>query len=684
MRPSLLALTMVIFLVQAACRPAARETNQAEADSSANSTPASTAPIFTFVPPVSPTPRLPVSEGTALPSPEEPISAENAGQIVELARWGKGVITDAVQSNDGEWIAVASTLGVSILHSDTLEETIYFGTDASINSIVFSSNGETLVTGLNDNTIKVWKVANGILLDTFEYPVDEKAQAKKDYKDEVTGVALSPDGSLLLAGSTDGSVCLWEVSSGNLRSTYKNHTIGVSSVFFSPNGEAFFSSSWDGTVRMMNVSDGSLIRAFGSQLVVDAAISADGGTLVTYDYGLYASRGKIIVWDVASGKKLQTITEGDEYSSNWISRVALSPDGQFVAAAWRDHSAKTWSVSTGTPQNTFEDLQPEGGYYNVEFDVAFSPDGQSLLLAGSDSVGVWDLNKGTLLNSVKIKSEAVYDIALSPDGKMIGFVEGARAGFLHVTDGSLQSYEEDIRSSGSLEYLPDGTTIAISMYDETARLWPLSDQGVRKTFEFEKKEYISSITVSPDGELIAMGSSYPAGKVELRNITDGTLLRTLTLDSTYGYVGLAFSPDGEYLAASIPRHIGVFRVSDGKRINSLKGYGRLAFSPDNTLLAAATDDKTARVWAIPGGETVFELTDLPDNVLSVAFSPDGTLLALGEEDGTIQLILVSDGSQVESWRMHSQAVSDLVFSSDGSMLISSSYDGTIRVWGLKH
>jgi WD40 repeat protein len=687
MQRSLTVFVIVVGLfLQSSCGVAAEATLNPSQQPTPTSLPTYTQiPLPTFTPTVTPTPRLPVLSGTSMPPSSSPISTGNIDQIVELARWGKGVITDTAYSPDGTLLAIGSTLGISIYQVDTLDEKLYFETDARVNSVIFSPDGKTLVTGLDDNKVKIWSADDGTLLNTLQGHIDENA--KEDAEEpEITSVALSTDGNLLAAGSTDGTISLWQVSDNSLVNTLDNHNLAVSSVFFSPDGRAFFSASRDGTVRMMNISDGSLIQGFGAQSIVDATVSADGKTLAALNEAdnFFQTKRDIVLWDVESGKKLRSIQEGEEYSSNYISSIALSPDGQFVAGAWQNHTAKIWSIATGTPQNTFEDLKPKDGwYYLVAFTVTFSNDGKSLLLAGSNIFGIWDINKGTLLNSATTKSERVYDIALSPDGTMLGSVEGPNINLIRVANGGLQPYKEIIQSNNNIAFSPDGMTLITSMFDDTARLWPLSDEGMRRTVEMEKKAEVTGIAVSPEGTIIALGSTYPAGKVELRQISDGALLQILTLDSTFGPIWLVFSPDGKYLAASIYRHIAIFQVSDGKRIGSFKGYGSLAFSPDSTLLAGIPDEKTVNIWKVPGNETLSTFKELPAEVDSMAFSPDGSLLFMGMEDGMINVILMSDGTTLKSWKSHSEGVSDLLFSSDANMLFSSSFDGTIRAWGLK-
>ena len=637
-------------------------------------------PEPTFTPTVTPTPRLPVSLGTQMPAPGIAISAENLDQMVELARWGKGVITDAAYSPDGKLIAIATTLGVSVYQADTLEEKIYFETNASVNSLAFSPDGETIATGLNDNTMTTWNALDGTLLKSFESPKEETIKAEKE---EVTSVVFSPDGNLLAAGSSNGTVSLWQVSDASLVNTLKNHKLRVSSVFFSPDGQALFSASWDGKVNMVNLADGTFIRRFTGQSIIDAAISSDGKVLSAYDENAY----NLIVWDVETGKKLQTI-EGPVQYSFGSSDMALSPDGQLIAVGVHDHSAKIWSATSGAAQNTFEDLKPKEGWYYLEyFTVNFSPDNQSLLMAGSNILGIWDIKKGTLLKSTKIKSEEIHDITFSPDGQILASVEGPNINLWQFPDGSLRPSQEVMQSNRNIDFSPDGATLLASMFDNTARLWPLSEEGAKKSFQTDKQDNISAVAFSPDGHTLAI-ETLIRGTVELHQASDGSLIRSLPIGTTYGltngFGSVVFSSDGKYLAAALNNRARLFQVSDGKDLKSFKGDLRgIAFSPDTTLLAGGALDKTITVWKIPGGEPLFTLKDRPDAIWSVTFSPNGEFLVAGYVDGTIEVFLASDGTLLKSWKGHSQTVSDLIFTSDGKLLISSSHDGTIRMWGLK-
>ena len=71
----------------------------------------------------------------------------------------------------------------------------------------------------------------------------------------VYSVAFSLDGQVLASGSRDNTVKLWEVSSGGLLQTLEGHTESVDSVTFSPNGKLIASGGRDGTIRLWGVGE---------------------------------------------------------------------------------------------------------------------------------------------------------------------------------------------------------------------------------------------------------------------------------------------------------------------------------------------------------------------------------------------------------------------------------------------
>ena len=126
--------------------------------------------------------------------------------------------------------------------------------------------------------------------------------------------------------------------------------------------------------------------------VAGVAFSPDGNRLATASWDQTAK-----AWDEQSGKELLTLRG----HSNWVYGVAFSPDGKRLATAGRDGTAKVWEAQSG------KELLTLRGHLDAVRGVAFSPDGKRLATASADgTVQVYALDLRELLNLVAAASPA--------------------------------------------------------------------------------------------------------------------------------------------------------------------------------------------------------------------------------------------------------------------------------------
>jgi WD40 repeat protein len=154
--------------------------------------------------------------------------------------------------------------------------------------------------------------------------------------------------------------------------------------------------------------------------------------------------------------------------------------------------------------------------------------------------------------------------------------------------------------------------------------------------------------------------------------------------------GLAFSPDGKYLAASSnsvdpPGPVVLWNTADW----SVHGVHRPAggtidveFSPTSDRLAFASKSGKVGVLDVATGELVREIEAHTGAVYTVAFTPDGQQLASGGADGAIKLWNLADGALVRTFEGHVETVDGIAISPDGRLLASGGNDKTERLWDL--
>lgn len=245
----------------------------------------------------------------------------------------------------------------------------------------------------------------------------------------------------------------------------------------------------------------------------------------------------------------------------------------------------------------------------------------------------------------------------------------------------------------SVTFSPDGRTLASASLDpdsedENDRVWlwnvPAGDKVVSERvapIQAFSTFGSSNVAFSPDGQILAAGSEDDA--IRLWRLSDGQFINT----AEGGSADMAFSPDGKSLAAIsfFDSTVKLFDASDNrlKLVASLTEHTdavlNVTFSPDSKTLLSTSADNTVRLWDRSSG-TLLQV--LEDHVISpyIAISPDGKLIACGAEDGSIYLWRLSEGKIISTLKGHTASVRSLAFSSDGLFVASGSDDATVRIW----
>lgn len=512
---------------------------------------------------------------------------------------------------------------------------------------------------------------------------------------DVTSIDHSPDGSRLATTGNDRTVRLHDAATGEELSRFAPTEANLTHLRFSPDGGAIAATGRDGTVHLWEAKSGRLRwMAEGHPTpAVRLAFSPAGDALATI-----SQEGSILVWDATTGTVRHRLGAGGQPTG-----LAISADGILAVVAG---DVGLWDVETGAvlahPHET-------GSLVNWAHDVAFSPDGQVLAVAGTGLDAITMLDPDTLRVTAKLTGHGpagAFTVAFNADGTQV-----ASAGM----DGVIQVWPWDGvaapptgpshvlptagRAATSLSWSVDDSRLAAATAAATeAQVWGLRDVDASVTglsgFT-PTDDGIHSLAYLPTGELL-IGDGI--GAVHAFDRAGGQREQLLQAHLDAGLSALAVSPDGRTVATG--GFDGMLKLWDARTWERL-AYDRrvagaqtsLAFDPSGRFLAVGSMDLHAEVLkvdraALDGGalkensgfiDTVMLRDDLERGFWAIAWDPTGERIATGGNDATIRLWDRDTADPVATLPGHTAWVNDLLFTPDGE-LVSASDDGTIRVW----
>ena len=292
------------------------------------------------------------------------------------------------------------------------------GHEEEVFGVTFSPNGEFLATSsYRENATRLWSTATGQLIAVLD------------------GIApaFSPDSRVLLTDSKK-TIKLWN-STGKLQVTLTGHEGNITAATFSPDGTQLATGSEDGTLKIWNTSTGqtsvtlpvwkvkkmSRYRIFSRVLVTPVEVyvrfSPDQHTVLT---NTYSERSSAKLWDVATGR-LQAELAGPTIEVLYDTRVAgvtdaaFSPDGKFILTE-SDNRVRLWDAATGTLVKELE----------IEFRISdFSPDSRWLgLIKTGKNVGLLNLENLTVQPIADVDTGFINQHHFSPDSRTYAIASG--------------------------------------------------------------------------------------------------------------------------------------------------------------------------------------------------------------------------------------------------------------------
>jgi WD40 repeat protein len=290
-------------------------------------------------------------------------------QLLHTLRGHTGTVKSLAFSPDSKFLVSGGGQNEGIIYFWNLRNGKKVGTinrahQASVNAVLITPNGQTLISCGSDYKINLWN------LKSLQF-----SRSFGEHSSQLLSLVASSDSKVLVSGGLDG-IRLWDLRQQRPLTTLVRFDNAIYTLAISPDGQTLASGDSQGVVKLWNLSNGKLIQQLQahSQIVTAVAFTPNGERLVT------SSRDKTIkIWDVNKGVQIQTLTG----HNNWVNAIAINPDGQTLASAGKD-GIKLWDLTTGELKDTLD------GHSDWVSAIAFSADGKTLASGGfDDKINIW-------------------------------------------------------------------------------------------------------------------------------------------------------------------------------------------------------------------------------------------------------------------------------------------------------
>jgi WD40 repeat protein len=421
--------------------------------------------------------------------------------------WGtcfRTVVLNSIPQGLAHWkdaIAVGLSTGdIVILDGITGSQVaVLSGHTRPVRSLSFSSDGALLVSGSNDTTLKLWDIQTGGVVKTFY-----------GHTHLVYSISISSNCTMIVSGSWD-TICLWDIGTGECNHVIKQEN-PVECVSFSPTSLQHFISVSGRVVQWWDVSGCKIKRAYRGSY---AAFSLDGTHFAVCS-------GKVTTVHNSDSGAIVAKCPTDIDSQY----CCFSPNGSLVAIA-AGPTAYVWDI-TGSYPHLIETLI---GHASTINSLTFS---SSLISASDDqSAKFWQI--GALLTDL-----AESDTESTPPASAL------------IVSVSLQA---------------ESGIVITSDLDGVVRIWDISTGLCKASFQIPAKNGSSRDAQMIDGRLVVVWLG--EGGIHIWDTKKGELLRVVKVDWS-GAKDLRISGDGSKVFLLIGKFIQAWSVWTGEVVGKVE------------------------------------------------------------------------------------------------------------------
>lgn len=513
-----------------------------------------------------------------------------------------------------------------------------------------------------------------------------RAQLDKQPIKRISEIKFSPDGKLLVSKSnyeiprwggssgSSGPTELWDVETGEQLGAFP---WWVDAKFSSDSKTiALLSHSGfsHGRCDIWDMIDRHQMAEFES--ITEVQFSGDGRTLYlrqgkSYDnQGTVVERPRYTIWDITSQSEIVSVHPIDDRDV-LSHKQLLSYDGSVLVTANDNSTIDVWKTKSDTQMHTLTK-----GNINKFNALAFSDDGKTLVSGSSEGLHFWDIENGTLRNTITTEKADIQGLTFENDNKTlttVGF--GSTIQWDVTTEEQISADNTRINFIATVgsSHFHDGTIIEFLMY----AISPNCKSIAAKNRKVEAIEIWQTDTRKRIGLL--KDDAFKTARGAMALIPDGSILATVNQFGKAHEVYLWDTDTGERIAIlNITKNL-IEKVFAS--FMDIQTYA-LMFDFSGETLAVGTHKKDIQLWDVDTQKRVRIIKTSHKHVIcKIAFSPDSNFIASGDTGGDIHVWDAKTGTHVAAYKGHKLNINVLVFSKNSRYLASTGlYDGTIFLW----
>jgi serine/threonine protein kinase len=278
---------------------------------------------------------------------------------------------------------------------------------------------------------------------------------------EIDRLLVAPNSAMVVAAGSDYALHLWTLSDGSMRPPLVGHAGKVNALSFSPDNRLLVSGSDDRTVRLWDIAANQLVQTLDAQEVVTAvAISADAQTLAS------GSRdGTIRLWDLPTGALLRTIAASETAITALVYGTAPH---QLISAS--GNRLSVWDVQTGSADRQF------AGHTETIVDLQVVDDNR-LISVGGDRTLMWNLEREELMQVCSENTTSPLTVSMKDEQMIAVNASGSLRIWQHRAGHLAQAGIKELGQNLDAALSPDHRFLVSWKPDHHLQVWQMTAPG---------------------------------------------------------------------------------------------------------------------------------------------------------------------------------------------------------------